>query len=131
MKRLAASLAVAGRDRGFDDATRRAVVKAAVREYREAMARFAEMRNIHVWYARLDVASIRDQLGKRVSGKQMKRLQSNVASVRTKDSMRALAKLCRTVDGELRIVGDPPLVTPIEDVLPGAERSTSRTSCGG
>ena len=52
----------------------------------------------------------------------MKRFQSTSRSVRTKDSMRALTKLCRTVDGELRIVGDPPLVTPIEDVLPGAER---------
>ncbi len=122
VKRLAASLAVAGRDRGFADATRRTVVRAAVREYREAMARFAEMRNIHVWYARLDVASIRDQLGAGVSGKQMKRLQSTVAGVHTKDSMRALTKLCGTVDGELRIVGDPPLVTPIEDVLPNAER---------
>ena len=40
----------------------------------------------------------------------------------TKDSMRALAKLCRTVDGELRIVGNPPLVTPIEDVLPSADQ---------
>jgi uncharacterized protein (DUF2252 family) len=120
VKRLAASLAVAGRDRGFTDATRRAVVKAAVREYREAMASFAEMRNIHVWYARLDVASIRDQLGS--SGKQMKRLQSTVAGARTKDSIRALTKLCRTVDGELRIIGNPPLVTPIEDVLPGAEQ---------
>ena len=40
----------------------------------------------------------------------------------TKDSLRALAKLCRTVDGELRIVGNPPLVTPIEDVVPGAEQ---------
>jgi hypothetical protein len=52
VKRLAASLAVAGRDRGFTDATRRAVVRAAVGEYRTTMARFAEMRNIHVWYAR-------------------------------------------------------------------------------
>ena len=52
----------------------------------------------------------------------MKRLQSTVAGARTKDSMRALTKLCRTVDGELRIVGNPPLVTPIEDVLPGAEQ---------
>ena len=52
----------------------------------------------------------------------MKRFQTNVAKVRTKDSMRALAKLCRTVDGELRIVGNPPLVTPIEDVLPDAEQ---------
>jgi uncharacterized protein (DUF2252 family) len=120
VKRLAASLAVAGRDRGFTDATRRAVVRAAVGEYRTTMARFAEMRNIHVWYARLDVASIRDQLGS--SGKQMKRLQSTVAGARTKDSIRALTKLCRTVDGKLRIIGNPPLVTPIEDVLPGAER---------
>jgi uncharacterized protein (DUF2252 family) len=121
VKRLAASFAVAARERGFDDAARRSAVSAAVREYREAMGRFAEMRNIHVWYARLDVAGIREQLGKRMSGKQMKRLHSNVASVHTKDSMRALAKLCRTVDGELRIVGNPPLVTPIEDVLSGAE----------
>jgi uncharacterized protein (DUF2252 family) len=52
----------------------------------------------------------------------MKRIQSSVASVHTKDSLRALTKLCRTVDGELRIVGDPPLVTPIEDVMPGAEQ---------
>jgi uncharacterized protein (DUF2252 family) len=122
VKRLAASVAVAGRETGFNDAIRRSAVTAAVREYREAMARFADMRNIHVWYARLDVASIRDQLGAGVSGKQMKRFQSNVASVRTKDSIRALTKMCRTVDGELRIVGDPPLVTPIEDVVPGAEQ---------
>jgi len=122
VKRLAASIAVAGRDRGFDDATRRAAVTAAMREYREAMARFAAMRNIDVWYARLDVASIRDQLGAGASAKQMKRFQSNVAGVRTKDSIRALTKLCGTVDGELRIVGNPPLVTPIEDVLPGAEQ---------
>ena len=121
VKRLAASLAVAGRDRGFSDATRRAVVRAAVREYRSTMAHFAEMRNIHVWYARLDVASIRDQLG--TSSKQMKRLQSTVAGARTKDSIRALTRLCRMVDGELRIVGNPPLVTPIEDVLPSAEQA--------
>jgi uncharacterized protein (DUF2252 family) len=122
VKRLAASFAVAGRDSGFDDATRRSVVMTAMREYRKAMARFAEMRNIDVWYTRLDIAGIVETFGASMSGKQMKRFQSNVAKVRTKDSMRALSKLCRTVDGELRIVGNPPLVTPIEDVLPGAEQ---------
>ena len=121
VRRLAASLAVAGRERGFNDATRRSVVTATVREYREAMRRFAQMQNIHVWYARLDVATIQEHLGSELSGKQMKRIQSDVASVHTKDNLRALTKLCRTVDGELRIVGNPPLVTPIEDVLPGAE----------
>ena len=122
LKRLAASVAVAGRDRGFDEAVCRSVVMAATREYREAIARFAEMRNIDVWYTRLDVAAILKQLGASATRKQMKRFQTNIAKVRTKDSMRALAKLCRTVDGELRIVGNPPLVTPIEDVLPNAEQ---------
>ena len=95
---------------------------AAVREYRDAMARFAELRNIDLWYTRLDVAAILDQLGSVASGRQMKRFQAGVEKVRTKDSMRALAKLCRIVDGELRIVGHPPLVAPIEDVLPDAEQ---------
>jgi uncharacterized protein (DUF2252 family) len=122
VKRLAASCAVAGRDRGFDEANRRAVAMAAVREYREAMARFAAMRNIDVWYTRLDVAGIIDRFAAAMSSKEMKRLKTNVAKARTKDSLRALAKLCRSVDGELRIVGNPPLVTPIEDVLPGAEQ---------
>ena len=122
LKRLAASIAVAARDRDFDEAVRRSVVTAAAREYREAMARFAEMRNIDVWYTRLDVAAILERLGASVSRKQLKRLQGNVAKARTRDSMRALAKLCGTVDGEPRIVGDPPLVTPIEDVVPGAEQ---------
>ena len=122
VKRLAASIAVAGRGQGFDDVTRRVIVAASMREYRQAMRRFAEMRNIDVWYTRLDVAGIRRRLGSGASGKQMKRFQTSVAAVRTKDSLRALTKLCRTVDGELRIVGNPPLVTPIEDVLPGAEQ---------
>jgi uncharacterized protein (DUF2252 family) len=122
VKRLAASFAVAGRELGFDEATRRSVVTTAVREYREAMASFAKMRNIDVWYTRLDVVGIVERVGAGRSGKQMKRFQTDVAKTRTKDSMRALSKLCRPVDGELRIVGDPPLVTPIEDVLPGAER---------
>ena len=122
VKRFAANFAVAGRENGFDEGARRSVVTAAVREYRESMTRFAEMRNIDVWYTRLDVEGILERFRGAMSRKQMKRVRSNVAKVRTKDSLRALRKLCRTVDGELRIVGDPPLVTPIEDVERGADR---------
>ena len=122
VKRLAASIAVAGRDCGFGQAVRRSAVMAAARAYREAIMRFAQMRNLDVWYTRLDVTAILQQLGTSASRKQLKRLQADVAKVHTKDSMRALAKLCRAVDGELRIVGNPPLVTPIEDVLRDPEQ---------
>jgi uncharacterized protein (DUF2252 family) len=122
VKRLAASVAVVGREIGYDDAQRRAMVTGTVREYRTAMARFATMRTIDVWYARLDAAGLTARFSSRASPKQMKRLQRNIAPTRTKDSIRALAKLCTTVDGELRVVGHPPLVTPIESVLAGAEQ---------
>ncbi len=121
VKRLAASFAVAGRDRGFDEDTRRAIVLAMAREYREAMARFAAMRHIDIWYTRLDVDRIDEHLGPAATGKLAKRFQSTIA--KTKDSLSALAKLTRVVDGQRRIVGNPPLITPIEDVLPGAEQA--------
>ncbi len=62
MKRLAASVAIAARDRDFDPGSRRSAVLAAVSEYRQAMAMFATVRNVDVWYARLDVASIAQRL---------------------------------------------------------------------
>jgi uncharacterized protein (DUF2252 family) len=120
LKRLVASVAVAGRDRGFSPAQCQAIVVAAAREYREAMARFAAMRHVDIWYTRLDVGQIDKQMGPSLAAKQTARLKADIT--RTKDSMRALTKLCASVDGELRIVSRPPIVTPIEDVLPGAER---------
>ena len=95
VKRLAASFAVAGRDRGFDERSRRRVVMTTVREYREAMANFATMRNLDVWYTRLDVEGILERFSAGVSAKQMKRLQSKIANARTKDSMRALSETLR------------------------------------
>ena len=67
VKRLAASLAVAGRDRGFDESERRAVTVAAVREYREAMREFAAMRDLDVWYARFDVENFEQAIRTRRS----------------------------------------------------------------
>ncbi len=123
VKRLAASFAVAGRELGFDEATRSSVVLATARAYREAMARFSLMRNIDVWYARLDADGIVEQFSATMTTKTKRRMKADLAKARTKDSVRALAKLCRVVDGELRIVGNPPLITPIEDVLPGDEQA--------
>src|SRR5437867_3946194 len=58
VKRLAASVAVAGRDRGFRKRERRAAVLGSAAEYRTAMRRFAAMRDLDVWYSRLDVAEL-------------------------------------------------------------------------
>jgi uncharacterized protein (DUF2252 family) len=123
VKRLAASFTVAARELGFDERTRRLIVLTTARAYRNAMARFAVMRNIDVWYTRLDADGIVRRFSTKMTATTKRRMEADLAKARTKDSVRALAKLCQSVDGELRIVGNPPLITPIEDVLPAAEEA--------
>ena len=116
VKRLAASFAVAGRDRGFDAPVRGTIATAVARSYREAMREFAEERNLDIWYARVDVEEILAELSKSVTAKAMKRVDKNLAKARAKDSLRAFDKLTGMVDGELRIISDPPLIVSVRDV---------------
>ena len=119
VKRLAASFAVAGRDRGFDEKQRDAINQTVGRSYRENIRAFAAMGNLEMWYSRIDVDEILANVKRQATlkdAKAEKRMEANVAKGRTKDSMKAFGKLTEVVDGELRIVGDPPLIVPIEDV---------------
>ena len=79
------------------------------------------MPNLAVWYSRRTAASIRDQFGDRVNARQRRQFDKRTARAQTKDSTRALTRLTRDVDGEPRIAGNPPLIVPIEDLLPGAD----------
>jgi uncharacterized protein (DUF2252 family) len=121
VKRLAASFEIAGRELDFKDAARRAAVLASVRSYREAMRSFASKRTLDVWYARLDAAGILATVGQRLDRDAQKAFAQQVEKAHTKDSLRALAKLTHVVDGQQRIISDPPLITPIEELVPGTE----------
>ncbi len=121
VKRLAASIAIAGRERGFDDEERRSVLRATLREYREQMRSFARMRSLDVWYARLDARALLDRFGSGATARERKRFGKTLAKGRGKDSARAFTKLTHAVEGVPRIVSDPPLVVPIEDLIEDAE----------
>ena len=125
VKRLAASFAIAGRENGFKAKQRREVVLTVVGNYREAMRGLASLSDLDVWYARLDVEALMASLGaevKRAAGKKaVKRAERNLLKARSKDNLRAFDKLTHTVDGELRIISDPPLIVPIEELLPAGE----------
>jgi len=118
VKRLAASLEIAGRNNEYTDAERRMVILTGVREYRTAMATFASQTNLDVWYARLDMEQLLAQLQAQLDRKRLKGLEKNLAKARTKDSMQAFEKLTTMVDGEPRIISQPPLLVPIEELLP-------------
>jgi uncharacterized protein (DUF2252 family) len=120
VKRLLASFAVAGRDRGFDAKARDSINAAAARAYRVAMRDYAGMGNLDVWYARIEAEDLA-RAGRQAGRKQLERFERNVAKARSKDSLKAFAKLTKIVDGEPRIASDPPLIVPIEDAIPVAE----------
>jgi len=119
IKRLAASFSVAGRDRGFDARERRRIVAAIAAEYRATMRRLAELGNLEVWYTQIDVPAIADRWEAAAGEKEAKAFRRNLAKTRAKDRMRALSKLTHEVDGELRIVSEPPLIIPLRELAEG------------
>jgi uncharacterized protein (DUF2252 family) len=118
VKRLAASLEVAGRGNGFGGKERREIVMASVARYRQAMRDFAGMTNLDVWYARADVEDLQAQFQSQMKARQRKMVDKGMAKARTSDSMQALGKLTRVVNGQPQIIADPPLLVPITDLLP-------------
>ena len=111
-------LEVAGRGNGFAGKKRREIVTAAVARYRQAMRDFAGMTNLDVWYARADVDDLQAQFQSQMKARQRKMVDKGMAKARTSDSMQALGKLTRVVDGRPRIIADPPVLVPITDLLP-------------
>ena len=118
VKRLAASLAVAGRDNGFGGKDRRKIVLAAAESYRTAMRTFAGQHFMDVWYAHLDVDDAIGEFRSQFKAKRVKATEKMVAQARTQDSFKAQAKLTTEADGHRRIVSDPPLIEPVENVFP-------------
>jgi uncharacterized protein (DUF2252 family) len=119
--RLAASFAVAGRANDFKHRERSAIVAAMAEEYRLAMRRLADLGNLEVWYTKMDVPTIAQRWGAAAGEKEVAAFRRNLAKTQAKDRMRALSKLTHAVDGELRIVSEPPLIVPIEELFPGEE----------
>jgi uncharacterized protein (DUF2252 family) len=124
LKRLVASFEVAGRGRGFRRRDRRKINLMVSRAYREAMAEFASRREMEIWYMRTVVEDgFFAQFKSRVGPRAIARAEKNVEKARTKDNLRAFAKLTKIVDGEPGFVSDPPLIVPLADLGPTAEQA--------
>ncbi|MFI5758498.1 DUF2252 domain-containing protein [Streptomyces sp. NPDC051569] len=122
VKRLATSLVIAGRANGYTTKERADIVRATVRSYRERMRTLAGMGNLEVWYAHEDVEELRAMEPNRMDKARRKRLTRALAKARSRDNIKAFEKLTYFADGEYRIAPDPPLITPLADLLPDLER---------
>ena len=140
VKRMAASFTIAARNNGFSKADTRASTLASVAAYREAMAEFAQMRTMDIWYAHLTeddvMAAVRGAVteaekggGKKAKAqhkqqvkaakKAEKRAEKTAEKAHTRDSLQALSKLGEVVDGRYRIVSQPPIVVPARELRSG------------
>ncbi|MGY1660890.1 DUF2252 domain-containing protein [Geodermatophilus sp. SYSU D00705] len=121
VKRLVASLEIAGRHNGLSRKQRRGLTLAAAARYRTAMAEFAGARDIEVWYSRIDADEMRTELAPLLGPAARKRLDRALERARTRDTLQAFGKLTEAVDGGLRIKAEAPLLVPLRDIAPGAE----------
>jgi uncharacterized protein (DUF2252 family) len=117
VKRLSASLEVAGRDNGFSAKERRAIVLAAVSAYRTAMREFAVRTNLEVWYAHAEASAIAERLALRLGAGRRRALSRGLAKARTRDNLGALDRFVILDDGRPRITGEPPLIVPLRELL--------------
>ena len=117
VKRLAASLAAAGRDNGFPARARRKIVLAAAEGYRTAMQEFAGQPFLDVWYAHLDIEPAFGAFRSQLKAKRFKAAEAMLAKAHTSDSTKALGKLTTVVEGRRQIISDPPMIVPIEEIF--------------
>jgi len=128
LKRMAASFTIAARNNGLTKPETHDVTLASVRAYREAMARFAQMRTMDTWYARLSeqelmsalntaARSEKDKAEKKDAKRSEKAAKKGALKARTRDSLQALSKLAEHVDGNYRIVSEPPIVIPSRELF--------------
>jgi uncharacterized protein (DUF2252 family) len=116
IKRLATSFVVAGRENGFDATDCREAAQASAASYRRRMAEFSEMRELEVWYSRVSEEEVRGLLSDaRARKATAKKLSKSVRKARGRDSLQALSKLTRVVDGHRMIDDDPPLLVRIPE----------------
>ncbi len=128
VKRLTASLAIAGRYRGFSDAERSKILLETAASYRNEMARLAKLHELDVWYSHVDIEATLNQVGEQLglnnpksADKSLVKVKAKadklLAKARTRDSMQALSKLTEVVDGQTRFISDPPVLVPVEELL--------------
>jgi uncharacterized protein (DUF2252 family) len=143
VKRMAASFVIAGRNNGFSKKDARVAALASVTAYREAMAGFAQMPTMDVWYAHAEESQLvkaiqdavaevakqekeankakekkeqKDKSQEKIAKEAARRAEQNLAKAHTRDSLQALDKLCELVDGQYRIASQPPVVVPARDL---------------
>ncbi len=131
VKRLAASMLIAARDNGYKPKEQDRIVLDTVSQYRQAMRNFAGMKNLEVWYSRLEIEQLLQERAADFKPRAVERTQKTLDKARTRDSMSAFEKLTHVVDGQPRIVDESPLIVPLDKLVADSERDSTLETLRG
>ncbi|MCU0311854.1 MAG: DUF2252 domain-containing protein [Acidimicrobiales bacterium] len=129
--RLSASFEIAARENGLDGRVRGQVQRALVAAYAGAMAEFAPMSYLEIWYAKVSATEVEAKWGAELTEAMHERVAANAQKARGKDRLKAFKKLTTVVDGELRFVSDPPLLVRVDDIDGGQDLHVLMTMAHG
>jgi uncharacterized protein (DUF2252 family) len=128
VKRLSASVCIAGRDRAFEGKDIASAVLETVMAYRGAMNAFAQQGHLDVWYARVDVDDLSRLLTTGIDVKRRELLERELERARVNTSVKALGKLTTIVDGNVCFLSKPPLLVPVDKLLSGDDREDAENN---
>jgi uncharacterized protein (DUF2252 family) len=131
VKRLAASMLIAARDNAYKPKEQERIVLDTVSQYRQAMRNFAGMKNLEVWYSRLEIEQLLQERAADLKPRAVERTQKTLDKARTRDSMSAFEKLTHVVDGQPRIVDQSPLIVPLNELVGDSERDATLETLRG
>ena len=127
LKRLAVSFTIAARHKGSGEKQARKLTKQSTTAYRWAMAKFAAMDYLDVWYTQTRVSQINDYFADQMTKSDKKQIEKATAKAESKDRYHALKKIGEKTDGGgYRIVSQPPLIVPLRDVSEQADAEALR-----
>lgn len=128
VKRLVASLEVAGQDHGFTRKERTGILDQALQGYREATQYFARQGSMDVWYARFDVEEMAKAIQPYVEKKTRKKSSKDIDKARTRTSLQAADKLTRVVNGRRQFIDDPPIIVRAETLQAQGDPAVAATT---
>ncbi len=111
LRRLVASIWVAGRQNGASEDQLAVAVRSCVAAYRQELRRLADEPLFGRSFTRLDV----DRLAGQTAGPLQQEVERSAARARSRTSDRALPRFTEEVDGQRRIIEEPPLITRLPD----------------
>lgn len=127
LKRLVASVVIAGRDNGFSPKKARAAGYATAAGYQANINLLAKMKFLDVWYSRLNVDDLMKIVEQVDDEKVVGRVQKTVEKAHTKTNLGALERYAQMTDDGWEITPDPPVIERLPlDQLPLAQAVIDR-----